>query len=103
MHSKMRSSAPFICAGLLIIGPSHHIASASSLSSAVVPNTHSLEPMFLSTFTSATGFKPVSLKACENLRFENGALFATCASERAAVVLNRCMGNQDGFLVYRTE
>jgi hypothetical protein len=48
-------------------------------------------------------FKLVSLRECRDFNFANSVLFATCASERAFVDLNRCVGNEDGFLTFKTK
>jgi hypothetical protein len=48
-------------------------------------------------------FKPVSLRECRDFNFANSVLFATCASGRAFVDLNRCVGNEDGFLTFKTK
>jgi hypothetical protein len=45
----------------------------------------------------------VSLRNCQDFNFANSVLFATCASERTFVDLNRCVGNEDGFLTFKTE
>jgi hypothetical protein len=45
----------------------------------------------------------VSVQECQDFRFANSVLFATCASERMGVDLNECIGNEDGFLIYKTE
>jgi hypothetical protein len=58
----------------------------------------------LSTFDDAVAFvsEKSSVQECQDFRFANSVLFATCASERMGVDLNECIGNEDGFLVYKT-
>jgi hypothetical protein len=48
-------------------------------------------------------FKPVSLRECQDFNFAKSVLCATCASKRTSVDLNRCVGNEDGFLTFKTK
>jgi hypothetical protein len=85
---------------LPVLCGAQHLSQSSSLPSSPLLSTSDDVVASVSKKSSLNGH--VSVQECQDFRFANSVLFATCASERMGVDLNECIGNEDGFLVYRT-
>jgi hypothetical protein len=97
----MHSLTALLRVGLFTLSYSTHLLVAASTSLRATKSI--LGPSNAVPLPHLTYNPPVPLRECQDFRFSNSVLFATCASERTFVNLNRCMGNLNGILVYKTE
>jgi hypothetical protein len=96
----MYFSTALLGAILFVPFGAQHLSQASTLPSSPLLSTSDDVVAFVSKKSFLHEF--ISLQECQNFRFANSVLFATCASERTGVDLNECIGNEDGFLIYKT-